>query len=245
MSKTERPHPLLSRRTRGKLEKLLAAVTNEDRPVRIVAAPFNSPDVCCNAFTPAGPAPSWLHAKVTKEYGGWEDGSQVIVICQKLPRYKLRGTLLHERAHDEIAERPVTHLPTELQRMQAALAEVNLKYATVGDNTAMPAWFIHHGAPFIRLAMHLHFRAWRAGYDIGLPEMNVAGELYDLSPAWAYRHALGDEPRRMLGRTLAEIAAEPFPADFKSLFRADFAEWSKRREAERRKPTETNHVQCA
>jgi hypothetical protein len=92
-------------------------------------------------------------------------------------------------------------------------------------------WYELHGWQFIRVCLHLHFRAWQAGFEIGLPEIHVAGHDYDLSPAWDYKHELRDEPRRMYGEMFATICDTTPPAGFHKLFADDFRAW----QAERRK----------
>jgi hypothetical protein len=230
MSTTEHTRPLLTQRTRRKLHKLLEAVVPEQR-FYITSAPFDVTGVCCNAFTPDGPLRGALYEKIVAEYSGWQGDGQVIVITNRLDRHKIRGTILHEASHPTIATQPIETLSPELQLMEAEFMRINSTHRSIGDAPVMPNWYRHHGIEFIRRATHLHFRAWRAGYDVGLPMMNVAGWGYDLSPAWLYRRALGDEPRRMWEATLAEITAAPVPIDFQDLFVTDLIAWMKRQSA--------------
>lgn len=86
-----------------------------------------------------------------------------------------------------------------------------------------PPWHLH-GPRFIRALIHLEHRAKRAGHRVGLYTM-ARFSTYALSPAWMYREALGDEPRRMVDRSFVEINAEAMPASFVRLFNSDALAW--------------------
>jgi hypothetical protein len=79
-----------------------------------------------------------------------------------------------------------------------------------------------HGASFIRIALHLRHRARERGVLILANDL-CSGPQYGLSPASAYRAALGDEPTLLAHLTLHEIAATEPPEAFTTLWASDVA----------------------
>lgn len=77
--------------------------------------------------------------------------------------------------------------------------------------------WLGHGAPFIRLACHLAYRAQQLGFEI-VPADLCAGYRYGLYPAIEYARALGDEPERMIDSSFAEIRATEQPHRFGKLW---------------------------
>jgi hypothetical protein len=138
------------------------------------------------------------------------------------------GLLLHEVSHNPFTTPPADVEPTPgllaVQRQFIA----NRLAQPVGDLPTMPAWYKSHGLRFVRRCVHAHARAWRAGYEVGLPAIAFAGPHYDLSPPWRYRRELGDEPQRMANASFTEIDATPMPPAFRALFHSDLQDWCDR-----------------
>jgi len=86
---------------------------------------------------------------------------------------------------------------------------------------------LHHGAAWIRCTIHANHRAVSLDQFtglflvMGLHFMTLVTEDYDLSPAYKYVNALGDEPERLEGASFPEILATEPPAEFTDLFNAD------------------------
>ena len=165
--------------------------------------------------------------------GRWQGPGTIIAFCQPMSRDESLGLLLHEVAHAVPYKSPSADVePTaETQSLQRQFVANRLLHP-VGDLPTMPAWYSSHGLAFVRRCLHLHFRAWRSGVEIGLPMISFAGSDYDLSPPWKYRRALGDEPQRMMLASFREIDATPAPAEFRSLFHSDIHDWFKHTEQE-------------
>ncbi len=132
------------------------------------------------------------------------------------------GLLLHEMGHRLPAE-PL--IPDNIEPMaEHVAAEVAYLTREPEQNTSRKPWE-GHDAAWIRRTLHLHWRAWQLGYEVGLPEMQVAGPIYGLSQPWQYMHALDDEYERMAGATFSEIEAEPMPTEFIELWRRDVKDY--------------------
>ena len=103
---------------------------------------------------------------------------------------------IHELAH--ILDRPTLYRerrdaePDRLKFEALVLAdEVGQPWPTVA-----PQRYAGHGASFIRIALHLRHRAREHGGRVLANDL-CGGPRYGLSPASAYRAALGDEPTRL------------------------------------------------
>jgi hypothetical protein len=94
-------------------------------------------------------------------------------------------------------------------------------------NDHQPPWQRNgdHGLQFIRNVLHLHWRAWQAGHEIGAGAIGFAGQRYGLSAHWQYLRDIADEPARMADCDFQTIADAPYPDDFIQLWRDDFAKW--------------------
>ena len=88
--------------------------------------------------------------------------------------------------------------------------------------TVAPQPYVGHGASFIRIALHLRHRAREHGVLL-LASALCCGPRYGLSPASAYRAALGDEPTRLADLTFREIAGIQPPTEFTTLWASDVA----------------------
>ena len=90
------------------------------------------------------------------------------------------------------------------------------------------AWAGHDGQ-FLRTVAHVEHRA-RALLGSPVQAYAVAGLLYGLSPAAAYRQAIADEPAQFDGRRFAVIRQTPPPQSFIDLWQADLRAWRERHE---------------
>ena len=134
-------------------------------------------------------------------------------------RAKILGTLLHELAHPGITDDPgIEATPLAVEFQTELIAAVQMRWPSPRPTTCLAGFRIticYSTAD----PLHLHARAWSHGYAIGLPTLTLAGWFYELSPAWRYLRALGDEPKRLAGCTLAEIDVIEPPAEFTELWR--------------------------
>ena len=95
--------------------------------------------------------------------------------------------------------------------------------ATNGPNADKP-WHGHE-APFIRIALHLAYRADALGYDVTSIGVFDAA-MYGLSATYEYVAALGNEPERLADRPVTTISRVPPPSAFSELWDADVRAWS-------------------
>lgn len=129
-------------------------------------------------------------------------------------------TVLHELAH--ILDRPA------LFEERAGVDPNRLLFESlvVANASASPPRVdipLYHGheAGFIRIALHLCFRARQLGYDI-YHGVICGGHRYGLSHASRYLEALGDEPARCSGTLFRDIKTVTPPEAFSQLWAADF-----------------------
>lgn len=130
------------------------------------------------------------------------------------------GFVVHELAH--ILDRPApvadrTGDAPELIKFES------LVVATADSRPPridIPAYF-GHADTFIRIALHLRFRAEQAGVYLS-PAQLCAGYRYGLSHAQRYADALGDEPEQMADSLFRDILALDPPQAFSSLWCDDF-----------------------
>jgi hypothetical protein len=223
--------PRLLRECRAKL--LIVAPEFGQAPLYVANLPVDHPETGdAQAFTTRGAPNLFVRDQLIAE-GLWQGCGTTITFCKPLSHYEALGITLHEAAHNLPLEEPRPDVePTAADKARQGQLIATLLQRPVGTLATMPAWYEHHGLRFIRRCLHLHRRAWLAGFEIGLPEICFAGHHYDLSPAWKYMHALGDEPRRMRSATFAEIEVEPMSAQFRELFHADYAQWCERPQSE-------------
>ncbi len=132
------------------------------------------------------------------------------------------GNTLHELAH--ILDRPALYR----ERRDAEPNRLKFEALVLADEVAQsrptvaPQLYTGHGASFIRIALHLRHRAREHGVML-LANYLCGGPRYGLSPAAAYRAALGDEPTRLAHLTFREIAAIQPPIEFTNLWASDVA----------------------
>lgn len=129
--------------------------------------------------------------------------------------------LLHEIAHLLPAKPAVAASGDEPTREdRARQANYLAEWAEAASSPALP--WDEHGEEFIRVALHLHFRACRLlGRDIPLDGLCAGYIGYRLSHPAVYRQELGDEPDRMIGARFDEILATAPPEGFTELFESD------------------------
>ena len=166
----------------------------------------------------------------------WRGPGAMIVFCHDNPREKLWGTTCHELAHRLPVATfgpDVPPTPLDREREHANAEKFSVEECYNGEQNR-PGWWLHHGMAFVRTAIHLHTRAWSAGFEVPLPAVHCAGRGYDLSEAWKYKSALGDEPRRMLTASFSEILSIKAPEDFIELFHDDCRRWGRQRKETQR-----------
>ncbi len=132
------------------------------------------------------------------------------------------GITIHELAH--ILDRPALYR----ERRDAEPDRLKFEALVLADEvgqprpTVAPQPWTGHGASFIRIALHLRHRAREQGVVL-LASALCGGPRYGLSPASAYRAALGDEPTRLARLTFREIAGIEPPTEFTNLWASDVA----------------------
>ncbi len=129
---------------------------------------------------------------------------------------------VHELAH--ILDRPSLYR----ERRDAEPDRLKFEALVLADEVALPRPtvapqpYAGHGASFIRIALHLRHRAKALGVHL-LANALCGGPRYGLSPASAYRAALGHEPAKMAHLTFREIAGIEPPTEFTNLWASDVA----------------------
>jgi hypothetical protein len=140
--------------------------------------------------------------------------------------YATAKLVLHELAH--ILDRPVVFA----ERRDAPAAKIKFEAMVVADagerppREELPRYFGHE-FDFIRVCLHLVFRAQRIGLPIK-PAALCAGFRYGLSHASEYAEALDDEPARCVGMLFREIAATSPPPAFLQLWIQDMVSYEHR-----------------
>lgn len=134
------------------------------------------------------------------------------------------STVLHELAH--ILDRPS---PVDLQSLPS---EDRIEFETLVISNAarhehrpLPTPYFGHEEQFIRIALHLQFRAALVGV-VTIPNLLCAGRRYGLSHAHRYMEAIGDEPADMLQVPFAEITRTPPPESFTHLWLSDVSQYA-------------------
>lgn len=131
------------------------------------------------------------------------------------------STVLHEAAHY------VDFLPF-VKRIESRSPGIAKEFSTksvgeslfTADRLSPKPWQGHDGK-YLRLLSHI---VWRLQHQCDWPgELADCydAELYLLSPAEDYAVALGDEPERLAGLSLAEVAETPWPNAYKEFAEAD------------------------
>lgn len=134
---------------------------------------------------------------------------------------------LHELAHlldgKLYADWPEARAPlAAVSRVYAETFVPTKRKANSGPAATVP--FHQHEWGFIRTVLHLVHRAGRCGARVHSADA-FDGGCYGLSGVWSYSAALGDEPERMEGQTIAEIRQTRPPERFVNLWRSDYLRW--------------------
>lgn len=150
-------------------------------------------------------------------------GPAIIFVKDDMPMEQLQVVLLHELSH-LLPHSPQTETdPTDAERETAVrdFSEWCVKGESFPDS---PLWHPGHGQEFVRIALHLWWRA--ALNDVVVPFQDLCcGRRYSLSPAFCYWRAIGNEPLRMRDKSFAEILATEPPAEFTEWWQADLRCW--------------------
>jgi len=145
------------------------------------------------------------------------------------PKFKslCLSVALHEAAHlavdgtarQDISPEAAEYVSTKtLRAFRVALTE------TTATREERRSDREHHDAKWIRAILHLHHRACATNYwPLLAMQLDVVAdlELYGLSPVWKFERAIGDEPARLIGLSIAEILASEPPGEFSKLYTAD------------------------
>jgi hypothetical protein len=166
---------------------------------------------------------SWL-----ERAGRWRGrGPAMLIYDQKFCcETSMQATAIHELAH--ILERELNAFNTvPLEEWPADSRHyLSLDYSAQNPQdcrpSSEPAWY-QHGAEFIRVGIHLTFRAYAAGFPIGAAMPLIAGEAYGLSPIHDYAEALLSEMEGFPQPPLRSLANRPPPRAFAELFERDTA----------------------
>ncbi|MGV2337786.1 MAG UNVERIFIED_CONTAM: hypothetical protein LVR18_28125 [Planctomycetaceae bacterium] len=134
------------------------------------------------------------------------------------------STVMHELAH--IFDRPS---PVDLQSLPS---EERIEFETMVISNAarhehrpLPNPYFGHEDQFIRIALHLQFRAALIGVAT-IPNLLCAGRRYGLSHAHRYMEAIGDEPADMLQLAFTEITQTSPPESFTHLWLSDVSQYA-------------------
>lgn len=140
--------------------------------------------------------------------------------------YRTQSTVLHELGH--VLDRPAVYE----DRTGVDPNKLKFEALVVANATARPSredipLYHGHEAGFIRIALHLCYRAQQAGFDAYHAAI-CAGYRYGLSHASCYLEALDDEPARCAGMLFRDIRSLEPPPAFSSLWCDDFIAYHQR-----------------
>jgi len=131
------------------------------------------------------------------------------VVVHELAHILERRCLFYERFE------PAEEIAAEARQIQRAVS-------SEAFDADIAFW--HHGFRFIRIALHLAYRASRLGVSIA-PGSLCAGRRYEQSHACQYAAALGREPRRFMRASFCTLERVPPPEAFRRLWTADTVAW--------------------
>jgi hypothetical protein len=133
----------------------------------------------------------------------------LVVVVHELAHILERRCLFYERTEtaDDIAE--------EAKQIQRAVSS---------EAFDADVAFWHHGHRFIRIALHLAYRASRFGVPTA-PGSLCAGRRYEQSHACQYSATLGREPKRLMRVSFRTLERIPPPDNFQSLWTTDTLAW--------------------
>jgi hypothetical protein len=155
--------------------------------------------------------------------GRWRGPGVNVIFCHNLDRDEALGVTLHELSHRlPLRPQPDRRSPA----MEAAMSQLSASWLARPSQpiASLPRWCDGHGLQFHRIALHVHHRAWKNDFEVGLPDMHIF-EPYDLRSGWRYMHALRRECERMVDWPFNVIAALRPPREFVALWEEDFFRW--------------------
>ncbi len=178
----------------------------------------------CGAIAIKEPSVSLVEA--IRQQGIPYNNGPAIVIGERLAAHDATAipVMIHEAAHAiEQYTDGSDYIPRPDGRMSFAKIERAIDMH-LGTTYKERPW-IGHGPAFIRITIHLWFRAQIAGLPIMLDSCTVAGDTYGLSHPLEYLNALEScgELSRWLrwNRTLKALVNEPLPTAFAELWQRD------------------------
>ena len=127
--------------------------------------------------------------------------------------------VLHELAH--ILDRPAAvdiQMVPDADRIE--FESMVIANARKHEYRPLPVPYHGHEDSFIRIALHLHYRAKMAGVKT-IPNILCAGWRYGLSHAHRYMESLADEPNRMIHLPFLKISRTEPPTNFTNLWLQD------------------------
>lgn len=147
------------------------------------------------------------------ETGAWQGRGPMIVFGDvDMTREICLGVFIHELAH-VLPARRFDDVPLTAEQSEEWQRSIDEHLANEKPAPGVPRWSPGHGRTFIRIALHLWWRLALAGEVVPFDGLCAGFEL-DLSPAFRYWQAIGNEPVRMQHATFAEILATQAPAAF-------------------------------
>jgi hypothetical protein len=153
----------------------------------------------------------------------------LIAFCRVLERPAAITATLHELGHLLPYSPPLDLSDIPEATQMAALRDWHQQQdrAVYEMPRIVPPWHPTHDRRFIRIVLHLWWRAAIHANVVADLGGLCAGLQYGLSPALWYWRLLGDEPLRLRDATFEEILAEPEPQPFVDLWRSDVSRWMK------------------
>lgn len=140
---------------------------------------------------------------------------------------KLLGTVVHELAH--VLERPSPYRPrpdADATKLRTEGKQV-VQFVSTDEEVATP--WLGHEARFLRIAMHLWYRAKLHHVHLWPTEI-VVSDYCALSPANFYAIATEKEAKHMADATFREICKQKLPDAFRRVWTRDVTHWLSRKE---------------
>lgn len=157
--------------------------------------------------------------------GRWQGrGPAILIDC---PPETFVAVAIHELAHAAEAistpnADPLPEVDDETsQRVERIFYLSPANPLTMPTHTGKPKWF-QHGAEFVRVALHLRYRAERLGVRFTTNAAAIAGPQYGLSCGRLFDHSLGPELTTFgVERPIGDLRDIEPPAEFTELFQKD------------------------
>lgn len=142
----------------------------------------------------------------------------------------LRSVVLHELAHvldrgELYRDRPDLDADVDKLTWEFAVV-VNAVYEPSVTSTPTRVPYLGHELGFIRMALHLGWRAEELGFEVSGYLVHGTAQ-YGLSHHCRYEIALGDEPERLRDLPLREIARRPAPKRLYEVWMGDVSYFMK------------------